>query len=161
VLYGTTLSGGSGPFPDCYFDTEIGCGTVFQLTPPATPGGAWTESVIYNFAGGIGEGAYPYASLVLGKNGVLYGTTSYGGTSASGSACPSDANPGCGTVFQLTPPATPGGAWTETILHGFTGQDGDGAVPYGGLTLSPSGTLYGTTAAGGTAGGGTVFSIVP
>jgi uncharacterized repeat protein (TIGR03803 family) len=64
-------------------------------------------------------------------------------------------------VFQLTPPTVPGGAWTETILHSFTGQDGDGSVLIAGLKLSPSGTLYGTTSGGGNANKGTVFSVTP
>jgi hypothetical protein len=68
---------------------------------------------------------------------------------------------GCGIVFELTPPSTPGGAWTETVLHSFSGQDGDGAIPLGSLTLSSSGEFYGNTSAGGTAGKGTIFSPVP
>lgn len=101
--------------------------------------------------------------MVVGKSGTLYGTTSAGGSAASASACPASYDvvfPGCGIVFELTPPSTPGGAWTETVLHSFSGQDGDGAIPVG-LTLSSSGVLYGTTSAGGTAGKGTVFSLVP
>jgi uncharacterized repeat protein (TIGR03803 family) len=137
-----------------------GCGAVFQLTPPTTSGEGWTESVIHSFTGNNGDGAYPQAGLLLGPNGTFYGTTSYGGVE-SGSACSYFGSHGCGTVFQLTPPTTPGGAWTETILHGFTGENGDGSVPYGGLTLSPGGTLYGTTTAGGTSNKGTVFSITP
>jgi len=82
-------------------------------------------------------------------NGVLYGTTSGGGSA------------GCGTVFKLAPPTAPGGTWTETILHSFTDQNGDGATPVAALALSSTGVLYGTTSAGGTAGKGTVFAIVP
>jgi uncharacterized repeat protein (TIGR03803 family) len=61
----------------------------------------------------------------------------------------------------LTPPSSPGGAWTETILHSFSGADGDGAIPLAGLVLSSTGILYGTTSAGGTAGRGTVFAVEP
>jgi hypothetical protein len=162
VLYGTTYYGGSGT--PCDFSPYLsgsGCGTVFQLTPPTAPGGAWTESVIYNFTGLNGDGGYPSSSVVVGKNGVLYGTTQYGGGSTSASPCSSAGVSGCGTAFQLTPPSAPGGAWTETILHSFTGQDGDGSTPLAGLALSSTGVLYGTTSAGGTAGNGTVFAIVP
>ena len=97
----------------------------------------------------------------MGKDGALYGTTQWGGTLTS--ACPASfyVVAGCGIVFELTPPSSPGGAWTETILHSFSGQDGDGAIPLGSLTLSSSGVLYGTTSTGGTAGGGTVFAIEP
>lgn len=68
---------------------------------------------------------------------------------------------GCGIVFELTPPSSPGGAWTERVLHAFSGQNGDGAIPEAGLVLSSTGILYGTTTAGGTAGRGTVFAVEP
>jgi len=140
VLYGTTAFGGSA---------ACGCGTVFQLAPPSTEGGAWTESVIYSFAGSNGDGSGPVASVVVGQNGALYGTT-VGGGSAN-----------LGTVFKLTPPATSGGPWTETVLHSFTGQNGDGATPLAALVLGPSGVLYGTTSKGGTAERGAVFAVAP
>ena len=103
VLYGTTNAGGSGTV------CVAGCGTVFQLTPPSVAGGAWTEAVVYSFTGINGDGASPAAGVVLGKNGVLYGPTTYGGSATSGSPCTYLGASGCGTVFQLTPPAMPGG----------------------------------------------------
>jgi uncharacterized repeat protein (TIGR03803 family) len=160
ALYGTTQFGGSGacvtssgPYP--------GCGTVFQLTPPTAPGGAWTESILHSFAVTSGDGAVPAASVVVGKNGEIYGTTQWGGSATP--ACPSSyyVVAGCGIVFELTPPSSPGGAWTETVLHAFTGENGEGAIPLAGLALSSSGVLYGTTSAGGAAGRGTVFAITP
>jgi len=161
VLYGTTFEGGSG-LPcavEPYFVS--GCGTVFQLTPPTAPGGAWTESILYSFTGSGGDGAYSAAGVVLGKNGVIYGTTLNGGSATSGSPCSEAGVSGCGTVFQLTPPAVAGGPWTETILHSFTGQNGDGSIP-GPLTLSPKGVLFGPAQrGGGTAGAGTIFAVVP
>jgi hypothetical protein len=53
-----------------------------------------------------------------------------------------------------------GGAWTETILHSFTGQGGEGSIP-GPLTLGSNGVLYGPTWSGGLAGAGTIFEIKP
>jgi hypothetical protein len=108
-----------------------------------------------------GDGAYPNASLVVSKNGVLYGTTEYGGTATS--ACPASyfVIAGCGTVFELMPPATPSGPWAEKVLHSFSDADGDGSMPVAGLALSSAGVLYGTTSAGGTAGKGTVFAVAP
>jgi uncharacterized repeat protein (TIGR03803 family) len=141
VLYGTTEEGGtcSGGI--------VGCGTVFSLTPPAAPGGTWTETVIYDFSGSDGE--YPTAGVVISKSGVLYGTSG-GGTSSCF----------CGTVFSLRPPASPGGSWAETVLHAFTGSDGNGPA---GLVIGKGGALYGTTAGGGTGscenGCGTVFAL--
>jgi hypothetical protein len=135
VLYGTTTAGGSGMCPRPEGGPEDGCGTVFTLTPATTPGGAWEESVIYSFTGLSGDGAYAAANAAVGKNGTLYGTTQYGGSTTS--ACPGSyyVLPGCGIVFELTPSTTPGGQWTETILHSFSGQDGDGAIPVAGLSL--------------------------
>jgi len=164
VFYGTTYVGGTGG-SECFYQFELpyyvgGCGGVFQLTPPAAPGGAWTTSIVYSFTGTSGDGAFPAAGVVLGPGGVLYGTTEYGGSATVGSPCTTPtAVSGCGTVFQLTPPASPGGTWTETVLYSFSGQNEDGATPLAGLTLGPGNVLYGTTSAGGAAGAGTVFSL--
>src|ERR1700728_3415081 len=139
VLYGTTADGGA-----------YGWGTVYQLAPGA--GGTWTPTVLYSFnpINKPGDGAGPQASLVLGGSGVLYGTTTYGGSSDDG------------TVFSLSPGG--GGTWTETVLHSFTGSatgGTDGAEPEAGLVMNSKGVLYGTTYAGGTSGYGTVFQLTP
>ncbi len=91
VLYGTTTYGGSGA---CSDGGRTGCGTVFALTPPGTAGWAWTETVIYSFSGGTGDGALPRAGVTIGSDGTLYGTTEYGGAGAC-----TGLFPGCGTVF--------------------------------------------------------------
>src|SRR5208337_332406 len=67
----------------------------------------YTESVLYSFQGG-GDGAGPYAGLVLDAQGNLYGTTYAGGNPA----CTLE-GPGCGTVFKVD---TTG---KETVLHSF------------------------------------------
>ena len=135
-LYGTTAYGGSS-----------GGGTVFQLSPPTSSGGSWAETVLYSF-GGTGDGAHPRASLILGSNGDLYGTTAYGGGTSND-----------GTVFQLAP-STTGNGWTETVLYRFKGGTTDGALPYAPLIFG-SGDLYGTTYGGGTSSVGTVFQLAP
>jgi uncharacterized repeat protein (TIGR03803 family) len=143
AIYGTTEQGGA-----------FGYGTVFSLTPAG--GGKYTPSVIYSFAGQSGDGAYPETGLILSpKSGYLYGTTYGGGKS------------GYGTVFELKPGT--GGTWTEAVLYSFAGAaigcgtSGnpacDGENPLGGLTLSSTGTLYGTTYSGGATGWGTVFQL--
>jgi uncharacterized repeat protein (TIGR03803 family) len=128
TLYGTTVAGGSS---SCTFYTMRGCGTVFSITPSGT------ERVVYNFAGGSGDGANPFAGL-LNVNGTLYGTTEVGGRH------------GYGTVFKITT----GGK--ETVLHSFAGGRRDGANPYAGLLKVKSG-FYGTTTFGGANNDGTVF----
>ena len=144
VIYGTTTFGGAH-----------GYGSVFSLTPPASPGGAWTETTLYSFQGAP-DGAQPNPWLVIAANGALYGTTYFGGV-----RCPLDDLDGCGTVFSLTPPASPGGAWTPKILYAFT-DGSDGGWPATGVTLGPSGVLYGSTTVGpGLIYGGIVFSLQP
>lgn len=130
-LYGTTAGGGGAT------TCEGGCGTVFELSPPAISGEAWTETVLYRFQGGS-DGSGPwYASLIFDKAGNLYGTTRFGGASTSS----------LGTVFELSPPTGGGNSWTETILHSFTGS-GDGASPLSGLLLGKGGILYWNDVAG-------------
>ena len=145
-LYGTTCCGGSA-----------GGGIAFKLIPPAS-GGSWTEKIIYNFSGNLGNGnGYRPNSLTPDPNGGLFGTTQQGGVSSTG----------YGTVFHLTP-AYNGTGWTESVLYTFTGG-ADGAVPQGGVIEDSSGNLYGTTARGGSApctangglGCGTVFKLSP
>ena len=139
ALYGTTTYGGKQQ-----------SGIVFSLTPPAKPGGSWTETILYTFGGllntGIG-GVNPNSSLVMDKNGVLYGTALYGGL-------------GEGIVFSLRPPRKQGGRWTERTLHLFDPVP-DGAWPVAGLTMGADGTLYGTTSGGGEYYLGTVFALKP
>lgn len=94
------------------------------------------------------DGLNPRAPLVLGIDGSFYGTTSAGSENE-------------GTVFKITP------AGTFTVLHSFcTSGCGDGANPYGALTLATDGNFYGTTFFGGancesSFGCGTVFRITP
>src|SRR5439155_22774203 len=46
-----------------------------------------------------------------------------------------------------------------TVLRSFTGIAGDGKFPYADLVEGNDGALYGTTAEGGDAGGGTIFKL--
>jgi uncharacterized repeat protein (TIGR03803 family) len=147
-LYGTTTEGGNGH------------GNVFKL---ARSGSSWILSKLYTFKGGS-DGSAPYARVVFGPDGTLYGTTTAGG----GAAC----NGGCGTVFNLKPSGTVCKAltcpWTETVLYRFTGGS-DGGVPlFGDLVFDHEGNLYGTTSEGGNtsgscapAGCGVVFELTP
>ena len=171
-LYGTTGYGGSGPC--ILLGTAVGCGTVFELSPPAKQGDPWKETVLYNFQGGK-DGYVPFGDLVFDRFGNLYGGTLYGG--GLGYDHCNKFYGYCGTIFKLMPPKTKGGKWNEKVLYAFKGgksgkQFGDGANPNGGLVLDSKGAVYGTTFYGGNeigqcnggdggTGCGTVFQLSP
>jgi len=149
-LYGTTQLGGitSGNCPNSGTNTTapppVGCGTVFKLDPSEH------ETVLYSFTLTNGDGAQPVAGLIMDSAGNLYGTTPFGGVTSS-SSCSGPPPAGCGTVFKLDP------SGHETLLHSFTGTNGDGAQPVAGLIMDSAGNLYGTVAAS----AGTVFRLEP
>jgi hypothetical protein len=147
-LYGTTAYNGTGL---CRLGGVVGCGVVYEMSPPAQPGGSWTETVIYSFQGG-NDGYYPRGDLVFDEAGNLYGATAYGG--GKGSNCGDSLYPNCGTVFELSPPQTKGGSWTEKVLYSFSGLvpwaiAADGSEPNGGLAFDNEGNIFGTAARGG------------
>lgn len=74
-------------------------GDAFKLIAPETPGGTWTDAILYTFLSKKHGAIYPASSLVFGAAGLLYGTTLYGGTGD----CTFNKTTGCGTVFQLNP----------------------------------------------------------
>lgn len=143
-LYGAAALGGSGK-----------SGLVFELSP--STGGTWTETVLYNFAGGA-DGGFPEAGLIADGAGNFFGTTGLGGNAAG---C--GASGGCGTVFELKPES--GGFWTESLLYTFGNRYSEIVAPSA-LTLDASGNLFGTTYEGGSGrdcynGCGTVFELSP
>lgn len=175
-FYGTTMNGGANQ-SSC----SDGCGTVYQITS----GGKLTTLHSFDSA----DGAEPAVGLIQASNGVLYGTTSIGGTSNLGtifdveiggsftSLLSFDGVNGdypnarlvqsngdlYGTAQEISSGA---GSVFETnyfgqidTLHTFHGTDGGG--PTGALIQATDGNFYGTTQAGGPDSGGTVFKITP
>lgn len=71
--YATAWNDGTG---SCY----QGCGTVFKLAPPSK-GNSWTETVLTS----LPNSGQTNASMVVFRNGLLYGTTLYLGTANLGS----------------------------------------------------------------------------
>jgi len=115
-------------------------GVIFQLSPPAKGQTAWTDTPLYPFTGAA-DGFFPSGNLVLDTSGVLYGTTAFVGL-FNGTCLVSGTDYGCGTVFELVPPAKGQTNWTLTTLYAFTGA-ADGSSPFGGVALgSTSGALY-------------------
>ncbi len=146
-LYGTTAVGGGD---GCAVGVLGGCGTVYHLQPRARFCGTvlcpWTETVLYRFPGAA-AGFFPEDAVTFDSAGNLYGTTNEGSISDGG-----------GVVFELTP-SDP--AWTETVLHEFTGIGSDGSLPTSGVIFDSAGNLYSTTSAGGINEGGLLYQLIP
>jgi uncharacterized repeat protein (TIGR03803 family) len=127
-FYGTTWGGGTN-----------GIGTVFKIST----NGALTSLCSFT---GNNDGSEPYAGLVQGNDGNLYGTTEYDGSNYGG------------TVFKIRP------CGALTSLYSFTGRK-DGSNLRAALAQGSDGNLYGTTYQGGAytnragQGYGTVFKI--
>jgi len=120
-------------------------GVVFGMLPPPSPGSNWIYAVLYNFGSSQSDGSNPVGNLIQTTAGTLYGTTA--------AITPS----GDGTVFELIPPPSPGGAWTENVLYTFPGGTA-GSQPYGGVIINNF-ALWGTTIAGGSNNFGTIFRL--
>ncbi len=137
-FYGATWNGGTS-----------GQGLVYKLKRNAK--GKWTQTVLYNFGSGAGDGLDPQMPfLALDKRGALYGTTPTGGAYNRG------------TVFKLSPGKP---QWKESILYSFTGGN-DGYQPIGGVSIDSKGKVYGTTNNGGGSqncggGCGVVYELSP
>jgi uncharacterized repeat protein (TIGR03803 family) len=129
-LYGTTIGGGNARL--CH---ASGCGTVFELSPSA--GGQWKETVLYRFGSCRTSGCRPHGGVIFDQSGNLFGTTLSGGTGNCNGF-----NPGCGTVFMLSPGS---GGWTESVIHSFAGKFADGSGSQSGLLIDKTGNLYGAT----------------
>src|SRR5208283_4573700 len=88
---------------------------------------------------GTNDGANPYAGLVQGSDGNLYGTASSGGLN------------NLGTLFKI--------GTNGALTHLFSFNGTNGAAPYAALVRGADGNLYGTTYAGGASNLGTIFQF--
>jgi uncharacterized repeat protein (TIGR03803 family) len=126
-FYGMTSSGGAN-----------GYGNVYSITANGA------VRILHSFDALDGGSNNIQAGLVLGPNGIFYGTTVQGGTSQYG------------TIFSITEDGI------FTTLHTFCTSGfpcPDGASPHGALFVGTNRKLYGTTSAGGANSGGTFFTI--
>ncbi|MFA6402639.1 MAG: choice-of-anchor tandem repeat GloVer-containing protein, partial [Salinivirgaceae bacterium] len=120
-LYGLTSSGGSNNF-----------GVIFEFDPISND-----YKIKFEFGGASGES--PKGSLVKAPNGLLYGTTSIGGTIGSG------------VIFEYDP-------YKNEYTKKFDLGAAYGQNPYGSLTLADNGKLYGMASNGGN-GSGVIFEF--
>jgi uncharacterized repeat protein (TIGR03803 family) len=109
-------------------------GALLTVTPITSPG--LEMSPLVSFAGAA-AGAFPYAPVMQGPDGNLYGTTSEEGANSDG------------TIYKVTT----NGALTTVIAF----KDSNGSVPYAGLCLGPGNVFYGSSALGGTYEDGVLF----
>lgn len=121
-LYGTAQFGGAA---------KCTCGTIFKLDPDNV------LTTLHSFRQGS-DGAFPRSTRLVSVNGVLYGTTSGGGTSSAG------------VIFSVTK------AGKEKVVYTFTGR-ADGDIPND-LVRDTAGNLYGTTFSS-SPGRGTIFKL--
>lgn len=124
-FYGTT-----------YFGGRYQSGTIFTVIPDVI------SNSLYSFLGKNGDGGAP-SSLLMLTNGMLYGTTEWGGSGDD-----------CGTIFtyNLT-------TQKESVIHSFQSNEYyRGCVPFS-MISAKDGNLYGTTGYGGVYGSGTIFMV--
>jgi uncharacterized repeat protein (TIGR03803 family) len=103
----------------------------FALTPQSD--GTYQFGTVANFAG-LGAGVWPDNS-VIDAQGNQYNYSSTGGDTTC------NAPSGCGTVYKIDT------SNVQTVLHTFTGTNGDGTGP-GGLMQDTQGNLLGATGGG-------------
>jgi uncharacterized repeat protein (TIGR03803 family) len=124
-LYGTTSQGGSS-----------NDGVLFKINAHGK------ETILHTFTGGAKDGKYPsYTSLLMDKQGTLYGVTEEGGTTDGG------------IVYKLSK------SGKLTVLHSFTGGTTDGCNVLGTPFMDKNGNIYGTTSSCGTSKLGTVWKL--
>ncbi|MEI6785402.1 MAG: choice-of-anchor tandem repeat GloVer-containing protein [Verrucomicrobiota bacterium] len=143
ALYGTTKYGGvPGRAPVGAFEdpgiSDLGNGTVFKVNKNGSG-----YSLLRRFTCRNGDGSMPYAGVVEGRDGGLYGTTFDGGIASAANGIH------VGTVFGLNKDGS-----RYQVLYTFGTNTAPGARPWASLVAGSEGTLYGTEMS-------TVFKLNP
>ncbi|HEX4263317.1 MAG TPA: choice-of-anchor tandem repeat GloVer-containing protein [Verrucomicrobiae bacterium] len=112
-----------------------GYGTVYSMTLDGQ------FNSIYVFQNNGDPERPAFSGLVQDQDGYLYGTTQVGGDYSDGTVFTTDTD---GDLFPI---------------YSFSAFGGDGVGPQGGLTMTPDGSLFGTTVDGGNNSLGTVFEL--
>jgi uncharacterized repeat protein (TIGR03803 family) len=137
TFFGAAFSGGSNGFGD-----------IFEI-----PANATTASTLASFD--ITNGSNPDAQLIIGSDGLLYGTTVQGGTKGDGLVFQVSTNVGRFGHGGVQSTSTNGALSAEDSF-----QNSLGTYPQGRLLQGEDGNFYGTTTSGGANGTGTVFEVV-
>ncbi len=128
-------------YGNTYLGGRDGFGTVFELNSKA---GNWKERLLLQF--NSKGGANPEGDVAFDARKNLYGI----------------ANGRVNNIFRLTPEVN--GHWKETVLYDFHNPQ-EGFAPTTGPVIGNKGTIYGTTALGGTGscydGCGVVYKLSP
>jgi uncharacterized repeat protein (TIGR03803 family) len=130
-FYGVTLGGGA-----------LGPGAAYKFEPSGT------YTVLHSFCYGDGCNGSQSNQIVQDAKGNLFGSTLWGGSSATGGKT------GYGTVYEIT------AAGQYIVLDNFDFIHGE---PGAGFALANDGNLYGTSAGSYDTGasGGTLFEVSP
>ena len=136
------MSDGAGSF---WGTTTVGGatnnGTVFKVNQTSS---ALTTVIEFTNNGATNKGKAPTAGLVRDTTGMLWGTTSAGGTG------------GYGTVFKIDPSSN---LLTTVTLFNYSAGPNKGAYPSAGLFSDGAGSIFGTTPSGAAQLLGSVFRI--
>ncbi len=135
IAVGELLLDSTGNFFSVGAGGNKAAGVVYELSPSSS---GYTVSVLHTFAGGA-DGVSP-ASPLVEKNGVLYGVTYEGGSTAGHCI-----TYGCGIVFAIS---HTGSTWQKKTIYTFAGGT-DASSPAYGPTMDAAGNLYGSSWAGG------------
>jgi uncharacterized repeat protein (TIGR03803 family) len=142
VLYGVLRNGGTATL------NQGGNGTVFRMNADGSG-----FKVLHVFISSIiiptsTDGWDPKDALIEGPDGMLYGTTTKGGTGLASSG-------GLGTVFKI---GKDGSGYQ--VIRNFQ-PDSQGSTPESRLLLGSDGWLYGTTDASHPVSGATIYKLKP
>jgi uncharacterized repeat protein (TIGR03803 family) len=120
-----------------YFVNATTRGTVYRIDQNGN-----NYSVIHTFTG-TPDGQQPRGRLCQGTDGMLYGTTVFGGTASQ-----------LGTIYRI---GLDGAGYS--VIHALQNSASEGQQPNGGVCQSADGFLYGTVYSGGSYSMGAVFRV--
>src|SRR3981081_1619286 len=86
---------------------RAGALSLVALSLAGVTSSAQTVTLLHSFSFNTSKGKGHVSGLIADQQGALYGTTYEGGAHDYG------------TVFKLTPPASHGAPWKETVLSSF------------------------------------------